>query len=74
MKKFAAALLGLTAAAFLHAEEPVCHHCEEIREYNAAHHQNYEYYEDYLKTPQKAPETDTKTTDVKKTSETDEKK
>lgn len=29
--------------------EPVCHHCEEIRLYNAEHHKNYEYYEDYLK-------------------------
>lgn len=29
--------------------EPVCHHCEEIREYNAKYHQNFEYYDDYLK-------------------------
>jgi hypothetical protein len=33
----------------LNADEPVCHRCEEIREYNAKYHVNYEYYEDYLK-------------------------
>lgn len=32
-----------------YADEPVCHRCEEIREYNKTHHQNFEYYEDYLK-------------------------
>jgi hypothetical protein len=32
------------------ADAPVCHHCEEIRLYNAEHHKNYEYFEDYLKT------------------------
>lgn len=31
----------------LMSEAPVCHHCEEIRLYNAAHHKNYEYFEDY---------------------------
>lgn len=30
--------------------EPVCERCEEIREYNALHHKNYDYYEDYLMT------------------------
>jgi hypothetical protein len=33
----------------LNGEEPICHHCEEIREYNAEHHQNFEYFDDYLK-------------------------
>lgn len=35
---------------FLDGEEPVCHRCEEIREYNAKYHQNFEYYDDYQKT------------------------
>lgn len=30
-------------------EEPVCHKCEIIREYNKKHPGDYEYYEDYLK-------------------------
>jgi hypothetical protein len=38
--------LGLTSIVQLQA---VCKMCEEIREYNAEHHKNYEYYEDYLK-------------------------
>lgn len=30
--------------------EPVCHKCEKVREYNAAHPENnYEWYDDYLK-------------------------
>lgn len=41
----------LTVFSFANAvaEEKVCHRCEQIREYNKDHHQNYEYYEDYLK-------------------------
>ena len=31
------------------SNEAVCHRCEEVREYNAAHHKNYEYFEDYAK-------------------------
>ena len=43
-------ILGTLSISFLNADEgPVCHHCEEIRLYNAEHHHNYEYYEDYLK-------------------------
>lgn len=44
-------LLGiLTSATFqVYADGPVCHHCEEIRLYNKEHHQNFEYYDDYLK-------------------------
>lgn len=42
---FMAPLISIAA----HAEEAVCHRCEEIREYNKTHHKNYEYYEDYLK-------------------------
>ena len=41
-------LLGAAAPSFA-GEEPVCHHCEEIREYNAKYHENFEYYDDYLK-------------------------
>lgn len=48
MKSFAS-FVFLCAVFTLNAEEPVCHHCEEIREYNAKYHHNYEYYEDYLK-------------------------
>lgn len=49
----------LSVAAFstmtiisLNSNEPVCHRCEEIREYNAEHHQNFDYYDDYLKSQQ----------------------
>jgi len=46
----AAALSFCVISVFtLQADEPICHHCEEIREYNAAHHENYEYYDQYLK-------------------------
>jgi len=41
--------LCVLSVFFSWAEDPVCHHCEEIREYNAAHHENYEYYDQYLK-------------------------
>lgn len=40
---------GVSFSFFLNAQEKVCQRCEEIREYNAKHHKNYEYYEDYLK-------------------------
>lgn len=32
-----------------------CPMCDEIREYNAEHHKNYTYYEDYLKELGNAP-------------------
>lgn len=38
-----------TVTFSLKADEPVCHHCEDIREYNAKYHENFEYYDDYLK-------------------------
>lgn len=41
---------GFGGSFSLSAEEPVCHHCEDIREYNAKYHENFEYYGDYLKT------------------------
>ncbi len=44
--------LGLGAICGVgYAEEgPVCHMCEKIREYNAAHPENnYYWYDDYLK-------------------------
>ena len=41
-------ILVLTAFS-LSSAEPVCHRCEEIREYNAEHHENFEYYDDYKK-------------------------
>lgn len=43
-------ILTGTGLFSLSAEEPVCHHCEDIREYNAKYHENFEYYDDYLKT------------------------
>lgn len=51
MKKIALVAFSFAAAGATScfAEEPVCHHCEDIREYNAANHQNFEYYDDYLK-------------------------
>ncbi|HEV8051721.1 MAG TPA: hypothetical protein VGP47_04435 [Parachlamydiaceae bacterium] len=51
MKKISLAVFCFSAAATTScfAEEPVCHHCEDIREYNAEHHQNFEYYDQYLK-------------------------
>lgn len=36
-------------ALTLNGDEPVCHRCEEIREYNAKYHENFEYYDEYLK-------------------------
>lgn len=43
-------LAGLfaTTTSLSYAED-ICHHCEDIREYNAKHHENFEYYDDYLK-------------------------
>jgi hypothetical protein len=50
MAKKLTLFLGVLSIFSLNADEgPVCHHCEEIRLYNAKHHHNYEYYEDYLK-------------------------
>lgn len=51
MKKIVLTTFYITAAttSSIFAEEPVCHHCEDIREYNAANHQNFEYYDEYLK-------------------------
>jgi len=42
------AFFCLAAVDLLQAKEQVCLHCEEIREYNAKHHENFEYYETYL--------------------------
>jgi hypothetical protein len=41
-------LFGAAAPSFAE-EAPVCHRCEEIREYNAKYHENFEYYDDYVK-------------------------
>ena len=51
IKKIALLTFSITAAATTscYAEEPLCHHCEDIREYNAANHQNFEYYDEYVK-------------------------
>jgi len=50
MAKIPFYLLGILSISFLNADEGSgCHHCDEIRLYNAKHHHNYEYYEDYLK-------------------------
>ena len=41
---------SLAVSANAIAEGPVCHKCEKVREYNAAHPENnYEWYDDYLK-------------------------
>lgn len=45
----------LASAAMSYGEEPVCHHCEEIREYNAKYHENFEYYDDYRKKEEPTP-------------------
>jgi hypothetical protein len=42
-------IAALASASTLSAKDKVCHHCEEIREYNAAHHHDYEYFDDYAK-------------------------
>lgn len=61
MKKTLFVILGgiLTFATSAQAEPPVCHRCEEIREYNKEHHKNYKYYEDYLKAEQNNDSIDT---------------
>jgi hypothetical protein len=44
----AACILTIGTSSF--ADEPVCHKCEKIREYNAAHPENnYFWYDDYVK-------------------------
>ena len=50
MTKRAAIIVGMMSvyALSLDAREGVCHKCEEIRKYNDEHHQNFEYFEDYL--------------------------
>jgi hypothetical protein len=55
MRSFKKASLVIFSVAGLttftaHGDEPVCHRCEEIREYNAKHHENFEYYDEYVKT------------------------
>lgn len=43
---------GLVSSSFMcvEAEEPVCHKCQIIREYNRTHKEtDFIYYEDYLK-------------------------
>lgn len=42
--------LIIGGTVFAEDEGPVCHKCEKIREYNAAHPENnYYWYDDYLK-------------------------
>lgn len=36
------------AAQSLTAQEKKCHRCEAVREYNAEHHKNFEYFDDYV--------------------------
>lgn len=52
LKKASLSALSLLTLATLslNGDEPVCHHCEEIREYNAKYHENFEYYDEYVKT------------------------
>lgn len=39
----------ICGSAYADDEGPVCHKCEKIREYNAAHPENnYYWYDDYL--------------------------
>lgn len=47
-------MISFAGASFLHSGDGICHRCEEIREYNKTHHQNYEYYEDYLREQSRA--------------------
>lgn len=51
MKNLSMGLLSLSGISLfsLNGQEAVCHRCEEIREYNAENHQNFDYYDDYLK-------------------------
>lgn len=53
MKKLA--ILSILSFAAAHADEGSCPLCDTIREYNATHHKNYEYYEDYLEAQKSCP-------------------
>lgn len=66
-----ATVICSTVIVYSHAEGAVCHHCEDIREYNAKYHQNYEYYDDYLKSQsgeKKGPVAENGAENTKKTS------
>lgn len=58
LKKLSLVVFSLSAISTfsVYGDEPVCHRCEEIREYNAEHHHNFEYYDEYLKTEGKSQE------------------
>ena len=43
----AALAAAILAAQAVTAKERTCHRCEEVREYNAEHHKNFEYYDEY---------------------------
>lgn len=52
MKKITFLILSLSFS-YVMAEEPVCHKCQIIREYNRTHKEtDFIYYEDYLKDKQ----------------------
>lgn len=56
MKKITFLILSLNFS-FVMAEEPVCHKCQIIREYNRTHKEtDFIYYEDYLKDKQEKAE------------------
>lgn len=46
--KFKIAILCITTSISAGLNGDICHHCEEIRLWNAEHHKNYEYFDDYL--------------------------
>ena len=46
---------SMQAIFAINSAESVCHRCEEIREYNAEHHENFEYYDDYLTSKNEKP-------------------
>lgn len=48
---------GVALASLPLGGEEVCHRCAEIRAYNALHHRNYDYYDDYLKEQKEQGET-----------------
>jgi hypothetical protein len=53
------AVLGtFSSAVLLAGGDELCPRCEEIREYNKAHHHNYEYFEDYQKDEGKSSSTE----------------
>lgn len=58
MKVLLSIMACFCAMHSLQADEgPVCHRCEKIREYNAAHPENnYYWYDDYLKDKEKGKE------------------